>query len=241
MECQRGGIPEEFPKEDVDRYRIVVDQGRYYCRVEIRGKPYYFTLDVHDSQPPNNGQVKQARVEVYNDTPCLPLNDLLYWFTDRLNEFREEVVREFDSLLNDIAEGSRDISRVKGLRVRVVTVYTDASTLLYITKRLSQFLDKEMQSDVQFTYERAETLLLRTSDLLNIYLAEVQNDLNQVIKKLTSVTFVFMPLTAVASIYAVSYSSLPTSLFTVDTAIFLGPALMMTALIVFVLRRIGWL
>lgn len=96
-----------------------------------------------------------------------------------------------------------------------------------------------MQDDIAFAYERAEILITRSANLYNIYLTEIQNELNIIIKKLTSISFIFLPVTAIASIYAVSYSSLPSNFANEDTIIFLSPLL--GIILTIYLRKIGWL
>jgi len=89
--------------------------------------------------------------------------------------------------------------------------------------------------------ERAEILAVRTSDIYNIYLTEVQNELNVIIKKLTSVSFIFLPITAVASLYAVGFPSLPQTLNSPNTAFFLLPLIVLGVGLTLYLRRVGWL
>ncbi|MEJ2775837.1 CorA family divalent cation transporter [Sulfolobaceae archaeon RB850M] len=115
----------------------------------------------------------------------------------------------------------------------------DSSSLYYLSKKLSKYISKDLQDDIAFAYERAEILITRSANLYNIYLTEIQNELNIIIKKLTSISFIFLPVTAIASIYAVSYSSLPSNFANEDTIIFLSPLL--GIILTIYLRKIGWL
>lgn len=117
----------------------------------------------------------------------------------------------------------------------------DSSTLYFVTRKLSKVLSREVEEDALFAYERAEMLANRTSDLYNIYLTEVQNDLNIIIKKLTSISFIFLPITAVASIYAVSFSSLPGNFDTINFVYFSIPLILLGVTLTIYLRKIGWL
>lgn len=85
----------------------------------------------------------------------------------------------------------------------------------------------------------AEILITRSADLYNIYLTEVQNELNVIIKKLTSISFIFLPVTA--SIYAVTYSSLPSNFLTPYAVFFLSLLIILGILLTVYLRKIGWL
>ncbi len=88
---------------------------------------------------------------------------------------------------------------------------------------------------------RAEILVTRESDLYNIYLTEIQNNLNIIIKKLTSISFIFLPITAIASIYAVSFTSLPSNFMTLNFVYFTIPLVLIGILLTVYLRKIGWL
>lgn len=105
-----------------------------------------------------------------------------------------------------------------------------------MSKKLSKFLSKDILDEIEFAYERAEILITRSADLYNIYLTEVQNELNVIIKKLTSISFIFLPVTAIASC--------DLFLFTFEFSYSLCrnfPLIILGILLTVYLRKIGWL
>lgn len=155
---------------------------------------------------------------------------------------RTELFRKFDDLFERITEGEvKDVGEMKDLRREIQTLYSDSSSLFYVAKKLSKFISKDTLDNISFAYERSEILITRSADLYNIYLTEVQNELNIIIKKLTSISFIFLPITAIASLYAVSYSSLPSSLDSINTVYFLTPLVVLGIILTLYLKKINWL
>jgi magnesium transporter len=159
-----------------------------------------------------------------------------------LGEYRARLLEMFDSLFDKITSGEvKNTQEIKALRLKVLTLYSDSQSLYYVSKKLSKLIDQTLIEDVQFSLSRAETLLTRSSDLYNIYLTQVQNDLNVVIKKLTSISFIFLPITAIASLYAVSFSSIVENFYNIYSIVFVVPLIVLGILMTIYLRRIGWL
>ena len=102
---------------------------------------------------------------------------------------RTKLFESFDQLFDRITEGKvKDLKEIESLRKSIQTVYSDSSSLYYVAKKLYKFVTKDTLDDVAFAYERAEILITRSGDLYNIYLTAVQNELNVIIKKLTSIS-----------------------------------------------------
>lgn len=159
-----------------------------------------------------------------------------------MGEYRARLLEMFDSLFDKITSGEvKNTQEIKALRLKVLTLYSDSQSLYYVSKKLSKLIDQTLIEDVQFSLSRAETLLTRSSDLYNIYLTQVQNDLNVVIKKLTSISFIFLPITAIASLYAVSFSSIVENFYNIYSIVFVVPLIVLGILMTIYLRRIGWL
>ncbi|MEM0374067.1 MAG: CorA family divalent cation transporter [Sulfolobales archaeon] len=236
-------LQKDFPKSEVDVYRVLEVDNTYYIRLELDGKPHYLTLT-------ENGVILHSKFLhdriSKEDLPSCNVKDVLdeifYIMIYELGIRRTQLFTEFDRLFDLITSGKlRDARRIIELRRRIIINYSDSTVLFYISRRLSRLLYPETLEDVKFTYERSELLVTRSSDLYNIYLTEVQNELNEVIKKLTSISFIFMPITAVASVYAVDFSSIDKPLLNWSSLIYLTPIIFITILLVFYLRKLKWL
>ncbi|TRM73083.1 hypothetical protein DJ532_15680, partial [Sulfolobus sp. A20-N-F8] len=170
------------------------------------------------------------------------MKEVIYGILYEFGSKRIELHKRIEDLFQRIAEGKiTDTSNIISIHSSIITLYSDSSSLYYVVKKLSKFLDKEVEEDCLFAYDRAEILVTRESDLYNIYLTEIQNNLNIIIKKLTSISFIFLPITAIASIYAVSFVNLPSNFMTLNFVYFTIPLVLIGILLTIYLRKIGWL
>jgi len=170
------------------------------------------------------------------------LQELIYHFAIMFGSERSALLSAYEELLDKISEGKlKDTTEIRKVRERAAELYSDTLSLYHITRKLSKLLEQDVLADVEFSLSRVESLLTRTSDLYNIYLTEVQNELNVVIKKLTSISFIFLPITAIASIYAVSFQSVLSSLLSLGALEFTAPLVVLGVVLTVYLRKINWL
>jgi len=236
-------LPENFPKHEVDVYRVLETDGKYYVKLELDGNPHYLTVSEKEVILHSKFLHEQLSKE---DLASCEVRDIIdevfYTMIYELGVRRTNLFTEFDRLFDLVTSGKlRDSKRILTLRRKIMINYSDATVLFYVSRRLNKFLSPETLEDVRFTYERSELLVTRSSDLYNIYLTEIQNELNEIIKKLTSISFIFMPITAVASVYAVDFTALNTTLLNLSGLVYLSPVIIATILLVFYLRKIKWL
>ncbi len=233
----------KLPLDDLNVYRVVNTGQNVYVRIDIDGKSTYFSVidgkvTIHSKELFN--MIKDSDFDNCELTTIIDaiLDEVVY----HLGVKRTELFRKFDELFERITEGQvKNVEEVKDLRKEIQTLYSDSSSLFYVAKKLAKFVSKDTLDNVAFAFERSEILITRSADLYNIYLTEVQNELNTIIKKLTSISFIFLPITAIASIYAVSYSSLPSSLDSIDTVYFLTPLVVLGIVLTLYLKKINWL
>jgi len=233
----------KLPLDDLNVYRVVYMGENAYVRIDIDGKSTYFSVinrkvTIHSRELHN--MIKDSDFDNCELTTIIDviLDEVVYY----LGIKRTELFRKFDQLFERITEGQvKNIEEVKNLRKEIQTLYSDSSSLFYVAKKLSKFVSRDTLDNISFAYERSEILITRSADLYNIYLTEIQNELNIIIKKLTSVSFIFLPITAIASLYAVSYSSLPSTLDSIDTVYFLTPLIILGVVLTLYLKKINWL
>jgi Mg2+ and Co2+ transporter CorA len=233
----------KLPLDDLNVYRVIYTGQNVYVRIDIDGKSTYFSVidgkvAIHSKELFN--LIKDSDFDNCELTTIIDviLDEVVYY----LGVKRTELFRKFDELFERITEGKvKNVEEVKDLRKEIQTLYSDSSSLFYVAKKLSKFVSKDTLDNVAFAFERSEILITRSADLYNIYLTEVQNELNIIIKKLTSISFIFLPITAIASLYAVSYSSLPSSLDSIYTVYFLTPLIVLGIALTLYLKKINWL
>ncbi|MEM0272184.1 MAG: CorA family divalent cation transporter [Thermoprotei archaeon] len=237
-------LPENFPKEELDAYRVEQSaDGPVYIRFDLHRQPHYLELEA-DRAVVYTEYLREVldKLDFPECSRTVILQELVYQFATVLNAERSTLLSQFEALLDEISEGRlSDTSKIRVMRKKAADLYSDTLSLYHVTRRLSKLLEQDALADVEFSLSRAESLLTRTSDLYNIYLTEVQNELNVVIKKLTSISFIFLPITAIASIYAVSFQSVPASLANTSALEYITPLVALGVLLTFYLKKIKWL
>lgn len=236
-------MPKDYPKDEVDVYRVVRVDNTVYFRLEFLGKPLYFTLNEQELVTHSRESLDLFKDLQPDDcSPVSVLREAIYEMIYLIGEKRNELYSTYEKLFEEAIIGKPiEGTEVVKLRKSAYQLFSDATVLYFVVRKLTKELGSNVEVDAKFALDRAELLITRLSDLYNIYYTRVQYDLNDVIKKLTSVSILFLPITAVASTYAVNFTSIAESLFTVDALVFLGPVFVFTAVIAYYLKRKGWL
>jgi magnesium transporter len=246
MKCQLeySEMPSTYPKDEVDIYRVVKgEDGKYYVRLELMGFPYYFTI-TKDKVVTHTKEALETfkEIEPKDCSPWSIFTEIVYEMIYILGEKRNEYYAIYEKLFEEAIAGEPiEGIEVVQLRRKAYQLFSDATVLYFVVKKLSKELEEQVEDDAKFSLDRAELLITRLSDLYNLYYTKVQYDLNEVIKKLTSVSILFLPITAVASVYAVTFPSIWQSLLNISALIFLSPVIIVTAIMAVYLRRKGWL
>jgi magnesium transporter len=87
----------------------------------------------------------------------------------------------------------------------------------------------------------SETTRDTLSDMLDIYLSSVSNRLNQVMKTLTVITVIFMPLTFIAGVYGMNFEFMPEIHWRYGYLMIMGLMTVITVVMILYFRRKQWL
>jgi len=152
------------------------------------------------------------------------------------NELRSDAVD--DGVFGRISELGSDLLHFRKIVLPARTVLSDLST------RRSTLLSDTTQTflaNMVGTVEHVLQDLLVDRDILsealNLHMSLVGHRTNQVMKKLTAVSVVFLPLSFLAGVYGTNFEVLPELRWQFGYAYFWGTAALMAALILLVLRR----
>lgn len=162
---------------------------------------------------------------------------------NRLDEMEELMLSSpDDELLGELITYN---SRLKKLR-RIFVYQQNILDELSVTD--SELFDQSGQHEFRDAFEQMERLASLSSlfqelvvDMINGYISLTSHRLNQIIKVLTIVTVVFLPLTLIAGIYGMNFQNMPelssqTGYFMVLTAM-----AAVVALLLYIFRKIHWL
>jgi len=167
-----------------------------------------------------------------------------------LEEIGESVEDLQDAMLdNPTTSALRDVRDLKRIvRFLRKSVWPLREVLSELEREDSTLIDDTNNIHFRRAYEHAiqamdvsETTRDTLSDMLDIYLSSVSNRLNQVMKTLTVITTIFMPLTFIAGVYGMNFQFMPELHWRYGYPLVLGSMLAIVALMLVYFRRKGWL
>ncbi|MHA1965813.1 MAG: magnesium/cobalt transporter CorA [Candidatus Thorarchaeota archaeon] len=124
------------------------------------------------------------------------------------------------------------------LREVVLKLQRDASS--YVEQETHVFL-RDLYDHVIRITDHVETYRESITGMLDIYLSRVSNKMNEVMKVLTVVSTIFIPLTLMASIYGMNWPWMPELNFFYGYPVFLAAMFTVTIILVMYFRRIDWI
>ena len=129
-------------------------------------------------------------------------------YGDRLDELEDRlVVHPSEQTLHLIHDLKRDLASLRH------TVWLQRETLASLMRDNDKFIGKEIDVYLRDCYDHGVQLLEivesyrdRASALVDIYLSVMSNRMNDVMKTLTVISTIFMPLTFIAGIYGMNFN-----------------------------------
>jgi magnesium transporter len=160
-------------------------------------------------------------------------------FEERVELLQQELMRDVDDrVFAMVSELGADLLHFRKVVLPARAVLTDLSTRrsLYISEATQPFL-----ANMVGTLERVLQDLLVDRDVLsnslNLYMSIVQHRTNEVMKKLTVVSVIFLPLTFLCGVYGMNFEHLPELRWHYGYALFWCVALSIVGFIAMVSRR----
>jgi len=167
-----------------------------------------------------------------------------------LEEIGEEIEDIQDEMLNNPT--AHLLRRVRDLKTSVRFVRKAVWPLREVIGELeredSPLINDEINAHFRRAYEHtiqamdvAEAARDVLSDMLDIYLSSISNRLNQVMKTLTIITTIFMPLSFIAGVYGMNFHFMPELTWRFGYPLVLGAMALIVALMLIYFRRKDWL
>jgi magnesium transporter len=185
------------------------------------------------------------------DYLCYSLLDLLvdkYFVVlerigDLIEDLEDELIeRATSDMLNRIYRIKRDLlsfrRHIWPLREVVLKLQRDTPSL--VEEETLVFL-RDLYDHVIRVTDHVETYRESITGMLDIYLSSVSNKMNEVMKVLTVVSAIFIPLTLMASVYGMNFSWMPELNFIYGYPIFLIAMFALTTILVLYFRRRNWI
>lgn len=252
-----------------DNEGIKVDTAPHYTfavfkPVHLNGDPAFTTIDIFAGKdffitvteptcPASAEALARARRDGSDDNP----GKLLYLILDTIVDLYFPAIDRFDDCMDDLEDKVIDspspeiLQNVFTLKrelidLRRILVNTrDAS--LHLQRDTGSIIDAEHQPYVRDIYDHVARLLdsVETQrDLLNntldIYLSSVANRTNEVMKVLTVVGTIALPVLAISGIYGMNLKGLPFETSPHGALYIGGMTVVCTVLLLAVLRKLKW-
>ncbi len=164
---------------------------------------------------------------------------------DLIEDLEDElIVRATSDILNRIYQIKRSLlsfrRHIWPLRELVLKLQREASS--FVNPETHVFL-RDLYDHVIRVTDHVETYRESITGMLDIYLSSLSNKMNEVMKVLTVVSTIFIPLTLMASIYGMNWEWIPeiTFLGAAGYPIFLIAMLLVTLFLIMYFRRRGWI
>lgn len=170
-------------------------------------------------------------------------NPVLEFFDDEIDELEELLFEKYDPNL---------LSRIFNLKKGIVKLRKISTYQKEVLSRLSRGEFGLISDHERMYYRNVYDHLVRVTDLtesyrdtvtgmLDVYISVNSNRMNQVMKVLTVIATIFLPLTFLSSIYGMNFHYMPELLLPYGYFAFWGLLISLTVFMLLYFRKKGWL
>lgn len=163
-------------------------------------------------------------LEQLQPPPCTSdIDDILFFLVDEVLDEVLPLLEDMSEQLDELEEAALRRPSPKVLRkaydvrsnLRQVRgmIWPLRSQLIVLIRQSHRLLDKgavrgfrEVQSHVDVLFETAELLRHQCDGVTDSYMASISNRMNQVMKMLTIISSIFVPLTFIAGVYGMNFN-----------------------------------
>jgi magnesium transporter len=141
--------------------------------------------------------------------------DYYFLFINQLSENLEKIEEKI--ILSPLPETLSELQKFKRITVSLRKSIWPLREMVHLLRNSeSTFISDEnekyyidLDNHMLLIYDNAESVREMVSGLLEIYLSSVSNRMNEVMKVLTLIATIFIPLTFIAGIYGMNFTNMP--------------------------------
>lgn len=169
--------------------------------------------------------------------------NILLQLEPRLDELEDKILIEpQDTLLHELSGYRTNLKKMRRYLTYQVQIFRELRE--YKADAIDQSLEHEV-NDIYEQLERANSLTTLyyelACDLMDSYISLASHHLNNIMKILTIVTVVFVPLTFLAGIYGMNFQNMPELESQHGYYVVLGIMLSLLSVLLYVFRKIKWI
>jgi len=164
-------------------------------------------------------------------------------FGDQVESLEDEVVASpTPQTLRDVHRFKNDMIRLRKSLwpLREVIARLERRESLLITEALGNYF-RDVYDHTIIAIDTVETYRDILSGMLDIYLSSMSNRLNSIMKVLTIIATIFMPLTFITSLYGMNFKNMPELQWEYGYFMVLGAVVVIALAMLEYFRRKGWI
>lgn len=258
---------DQRPKtEEFDRYLFIILKKPTYLakehRLELEQVSIILTVSVvfslHGHVPPPNSPIRTRMVSERARIRKLGTDYLAYVIVDSIvdeyfviMETMEDQIQELEAELSE-SPTNEVMQRIHRLKQQVVllrrSVWPLREVIAGLTKTDSPLFDesikvylKDLQDHIVQVIELIDVYRDVLAGMLDLYLSTMSHRMNQIMKTLTMIASIFIPLTVVTGIYGMNFKHMPELSWKYGYPTTLGVMGLIAIGMVWFFRRRGWL
>lgn len=202
---------------------------------------------------PLKENIKNNRSNIRSKKPDF----LLYNFLDLIIDSYFIILQEIEEKLGNIEDNLLEVNnneltnQLHKLRTNISMLHRYIFPIVEITKNIETSNSKFI-NDIAFYYrdlydhsyrivESLENYREMTFNILQIYLSEVSTRMNEIMKMLTIIATIFIPLTFIVGVYGMNFKYMPELEYRYGYFIVWGVMIVIALLLIFYFKRKKWL
>ena len=146
-----------------------------------------------------------------------------------------DITAEIQSLKREILRIRRAITPVREIVSKI-----EKSGHLAVSEKITIYLS-DLQDHIIQVSESVEIYREMTWSLMDMYMTTISNKMNTIMKVLTIIATIFIPLTFIAGIYGMNFENIPELKYRNGYFVLLGVMLLIFILMLYYFRRKKWL
>lgn len=177
-----------------------------------------------------------ALFDIIVDNYFLILED----FEEKIEALEEKIVNNpSQKIIEDIISLKKEISKFKRNVIPIKEILIKISNVDYFDESMNIYL-KDLHDHGTIIYESIEIIYNRSNDLIQLCHSSIGNNMNEIMKILTTISTIFIPLSFLAGLYGMNFQYMPELSWEYGYYFVLGLMFIVVAGMILYFKRKNW-
>lgn len=146
-----------------------------------------------------------ALFDIIVDNYFLILED----FEEKIEVLEEKIIKNpSKKIIEDIINLKKEISKFKRNVMPIKEILTKISNVDYFDESMNIYL-KDLRDHGTIVYESIEIIYNRSNDLIQLCHSSIGNNMNEIMRILTTISTIFIPLSFLSGVYGMNFQYMP--------------------------------